>query len=338
MVDSTKFAVPNQGFPLKRMIKRRQLAIGGALAIASLLAGCGVDSGAKEDDLSSESFDPTQLLPSTLFPGTYALPLDGIVAPATEDDHVRERAIAQHVAKCMAEEGFEFSSNNTYTQTATKSYYYGITSVQEAAVYGYRRPVELGVDNRDDETPEEDGSGVPSEEAMNGDSEEFVLALNGDQDDWVQVKDETSGAVVANYDPNACWGKAMDELQPKWGQRYALESIAYQIAGDTYLESLNSQVVIDGFAAWSTCMDTKGFDFANPDAAYLSVWVGEVPGQEEIKTAVADAECKESTGLNKIWSGEIARLQTAALNKYPGFVEQWNEILQADLDAARAAN
>lgn len=317
-------------------IKRRLIGLGTIFAVSVLLIGCGNQDSPRDSSESAELFDPTQLPPSSLFPGTYALPLDGIVSPTTEEDHVRENAVTQHITKCMAEQGFEFSSQNTYTQTDNKSYYYGITSVQEAAVYGYRRPVEPGFDTPVDlAQDEESATGLEPPESGSHNKEQFDLAFNGDQNNWIPVKDETTGAVVANYEPDSCWGKAMDELQPKWGQRYALETVAYQLARDTYLESLNSQVVVDGFVAWSACMETKGFDFADPDAAYLSVWVGEVPGQEEIKTAVADAECKESTGLGKSWSGEIARLQTEALNKYPGIVEQWNEILQADLDAAR---
>lgn len=324
---------------MKTAIKQRLITLGSILTVSVLLVGCGSETESSSKESALESFDPTQLPPSIFFPETYALPLDEIVAPATEDDHAREGAIAREVTKCMAKQGFDYTSKNSYTQTGRKSYYYGITSVQEASIYGYRRPIEPGAPVSDIDRPEEDGSsGLEPLPPGSETSAEFVLALNGNQDEWVPVKDETTGAVVANYDPDSCWGKAMDKLQPKWGQRYALESIAYQIAGDTYLESLNSQVVVDGFATWSTCMETKGFDFAEPDAAYLSIWVGEVPGQEEIKTAVADAECKESTGLGKIWSGEIARLQTEALNKYPGFIEQWNEILQADLDAARAAD
>lgn len=317
-------------------MKLRLIALGSIFTVPVLLVGCGNENSPQEKGKYAESFDPEQLPPSSLFAGTYALPLDGVVAPTTEEDHVRENAISEHISKCMSEQGFEFSSKNSYTQTSNKSYYYGITDAQEAAVYGYRRPVEPGVETPVDLAQDEEGaSGLEPPASGPNNNAQFDLAFNGDQNNWIQVKDETTGAVVANYDPDSCWGKAMDELQPKWGQRYALETTAQELSRNAYLEAFNSQVVIDGFSAWSTCMETKGFDFTDPDSAYLSIWVGEVPGQEEIKTAVADAECKESTGLNKIWSGEIARLQTVALNKYPGFVEQWNEILQADLDAAR---
>ncbi|XBH22447.1 hypothetical protein V5R04_04275 [Jonesiaceae bacterium BS-20] len=236
----------------------------------------------------------------------------------------------------MAEKGFEYTSNNGYSQT--KSYIYGITSASEASVYGYRNPVEPGTEQLETEVdrPEEEGaSGLEPAAEGSGLSAEYYLALNGNQDEWIPVEDETTGAVVANYEPDSCWGKAMDELQPRWGQRYSLESVAYEIAGDASLRALNSQSVQDGFADWSACMDGRGFDYAEPSAAYLSEWPGDTPGIDEIKTAVADAECKESTGLNKIWSAENARFQTEALNEYPGFVEQWNEILQAELDAAR---
>lgn len=323
---------------MKKKSKRHVVALGSLFAISALLVGCGDEPVALDKGNSAESFDTTQLPPSSLFQGTYALPLDGIVAPATEDEHTRENALSQHISKCMAEKGFEYSSNNGYTQTGTKSYYYGITSVPEASVYGYRRPVEPGTEHLATEVdrPEEEGaSGLEPAPPGSGPSAEYYLALSGNQNEWIPVEDETTGAVVANYDPDSCWGKAMDELQPQWGQRYALETTAQELSRNAYLDSLNSKVVVDGITAWSTCMDGQGYDYADPDSASESSMQGDVPGVEEIKTAVADAECKESTGLNKIWSGEIARLQTVALNEYPGFLEQWNEILQAELDAAR---
>lgn len=303
----------------------RWLGVAGTVMAIAVVSGC-VGAPAPE-----ESFDPSSLSPSAILPGTYALPLDAVLSPPTDEYNAREDATWRAVAECMSKQGFEFSHESNYTQGAGQGTYYGITDADQAAVYGYRPAWLQGSDQTGGQEP-----GATGEEPV-AEVPGYSQALMGNEADHVQIKDEDSGSVVANYDPTSCWGSAMDELQPGWGQRYALEEVARQIALDAYKQSYDSQVVIDGFASWSDCMREAGFDFATPDDAYTSVWPGEVPGQDEIRTAVSDAQCKESTGLNKAWSGEIARLQTEALEKHPGLVERWTEIQNAALDAARGA-
>lgn len=318
-------------------ISRRRLSVGTVFVSVSLfLGGCSAGSDSVN---SQDAFDPESLGPSSLFAGTYALPLDAVLSPPTAEVNAIENAVWESVAPCMAEKGFEFSQRSEYTQTGSKNYYFGVTSTDEAAVYGYRRPAEGNVTEPVDDTPEETGSlGLGTgDEAASEYEKQFRRALMGDEADWVQIKDEDTGAVIANYDPNACWGKSMDELQPNWGKRYALEAIARQIATDASLAAYESNKVIEGFAAWSACMAKQGFEFKDPDAAYFSVWPGDNPGLDEVKTAVADAQCKADTGLGKTWSAEVARLELAALEKHPGLVERWQEINKSDLATVRGS-
>lgn len=292
------------------------------ITIGALLGGCASSETAAEQ----QDFEQN-LVPSSFRAGTYALPLDAVLSPDSNEERERASAIHEGLSSCMEQQGIDYGPFKfTYDQSADSSAYFGVTDKSIASEFGYRKPLVV-------QEIEASAASSGLDDAVN--EESFAQALYGPEESRIQVKDDFTGAVVANYDPESCFGKTMDTVRPGWGQEYGIEDLSNQIALDAYRASYANEAVQDGFKEWSSCMSVQGFAFAEPDAAYTSVWPGETAGIEEIQTAVADAECKESTGLGKIWSAKIARLQTESLKKYPGLVEKWLEIRKQQFAALK---
>lgn len=301
---------------------RRPVALAAVTTATLALSAC-VDSSAGPAGAQSYA-----LAPSTVFAGTYALPLDPILAPAEEEVHAIADATGQMIAQCMAAQGLEYEVGSDYHPGSNTGNYYGVTDAEVAARHGYRPTWYLDVAPEANQ-PAEGMSGLEE----NRDEEAYGTALYGPEANHVQVKEESTGAIVANYDPTSCFGQAMDTYQPEWGQRYAIESLAGDISYQAHQSAYQDPELLSGFEDWSACMTQAGFDFATPDDAYFSTWPGDTPGEEELRTAVADATCKADTGLNETWSTVLIRLQMEALDAHPGLVTEWLRIHRLQLEA-----
>ncbi len=272
-----------------------------------------------------ETYDPSTFAASSYSKGAYALPLDPVISPG------KTQAIAIHdaeenlVSACMNERGFRYEPEASTYDPSNTSRWYGVVDPEEAAVYGYRPPSlveqKKSLARKSNETASRDAT--------------FVAAYGGTDATQRDIKDDR-GAVIAHYDPKSCWGQAKDAIEPDWGKSLVITKAAESIASNAATTAEASREVQDGFADWSRCMKTKGFTFSDPWAANNSVWPGDTAGAKEIKTAVADAECKQSTGLLKTWSGQIAARQLSALAKQPGIVTEWQAMNKKAVDRANA--
>ncbi|MBB3074390.1 hypothetical protein [Streptomyces violarus] len=87
--------------------------------------------------------------------------------------------------------------------------------------------------------------------------------------------------------------------------------IVAQLAGDSQVQSMKDDKVVEAIAAWSSCMDGKGHTgLADPYKAMdQGVTNDGEPSQESIALAVDDIDCKKQTDLVKIWFGVESAIQ-----------------------------
>ncbi|MFD0418360.1 hypothetical protein [Streptomyces sp. NPDC127108] len=81
------------------------------------------------------------------------------------------------------------------------------------------------------------------------------------------------------------------------------EDYAAAVALDVGREVEKDSRVRSAFHSWSTCMRQKGFHYSNPmDPGDSDRFLRTAePGRQEIRTAVADVECKRRTNVIGIW-------------------------------------
>ncbi|MFD9883116.1 hypothetical protein ACFWZT_16860 [Streptomyces alboflavus] len=81
------------------------------------------------------------------------------------------------------------------------------------------------------------------------------------------------------------------------------EDYAAAVALDVGKEVENDSRVRSAFRSWSTCMRQEGFHYSHPMAPGESDRFLRTtePGRQEIRTAVADVECKRQTNVIGIW-------------------------------------
>lgn len=125
---------------------------------------------------------------------------------------------------------------------------------------------------------------------------------------------------------NGCAGWAKQQIGGPAEEELQFVS---ELNGQSFTESMKAQPVKDALAAWSACMDGKGYPgLKDPFAAADSVQhAGAEPTAEEKKLAVAEVDCKQATHLVGIWHSEETKIQKDLVGAH-----------RARLDAVRDAN
>ncbi|MFJ8085226.1 hypothetical protein ACIQ6Y_31970 [Streptomyces sp. NPDC096205] len=104
----------------------------------------------------------------------------------------------------------------------------------------------------------------------------------------------------------------------------ASAELVQQISGQSFLQSQNEPDVVDVFADWSSCMEGKGFDYAEPmdandDPAFADP---NIVTDKEIATAKADIECRDKYQVERTWFDAEAKLQQAAITVHQEELDQ----------------
>ena len=92
--------------------------------------------------------------------------------------------------------------------------------------------------------------------------------------------------------------------------------------------------VVTATGAWSQCMTGKGFSYggpqdvadARPDGVSLRSW----------PDAVADAECKDSTGFLATAEAAMGAAERAYAAEHPGLVTEWRALMDTRYERVRA--
>ncbi|MEV6819091.1 hypothetical protein AB0M72_10055 [Nocardiopsis dassonvillei] len=108
-------------------------------------------------------------------------------------------------------------------------------------------------------------------------------------------------------------------------------------SGRAFEASFDVPEVVEVFAEWSACMDSAGFDYAEPfDAFDDPAWAAsEHPSEREIRAAVADVRCKLETDLIGVWSAAEHDIQNTLIDAHSEEFAGFAAAKEAELDAAR---
>ncbi|MGF3054308.1 hypothetical protein ACQUSY_10170 [Microbacterium sp. YY-03] len=237
------------------------------------------------------------------------------------------------IAQCMVDEGFEYKPADMSGTTISfgEDIEWEPEKKEWVEKYGYgiiNNPYNEQMAN--EPQPEESEWVDPNQEYLDSlsasEQEAYWIALYGDQTEMTEAGTVTEdGEEVYEYDwtQYGCQGWADNEVNGGADNVYTqFEDLATRMS-DLYTKAEESPELIELEAKWSSCMADAGFDFQKqPEAAegfYEEVnkiyenmteedWAdGKDPmqseeaqeiGKREIKTALADLECRNKTNYN----------------------------------------
>ena len=244
--------------------------------------------------------------------GAVALPLDPFIAPDPTAEARIFGGLESAMRDCMADRGYDYDPASFGEPRVPDLY--GLVGRERAETSGYRPPQAPDVASEPTELPHGYGE-----------------ALIGTEANAQEVLSE-AGEVLATIDPSSCARSATVQIQPEWKVQVVLEAQLRAMVQISRERADDSDNLAAAWDVWSGCMRDEGVEFDTPWATYYSVWPGNEPGEEEIATAVADVECKESTGLLDVWSRELARVQSLLLEQNGDPLSEWLQMRAASLE------
>ena len=282
---------------IRRRVRRGRLGTGCALGVVALLvgltAGCSVAGQAHPVASRSAS---AAALSATLAgdgdnpPASPRLPLDDFALTGAQSSELYYLSLL-FMKTCMTGERFRYLPDLNPAEVAIgakitaelDSRLWGITDLVAAREYGYHLP------------PWTNGPGVPQ---------------------------TVGGMSVAERQAyGQCRTRTLQELAAD-----TLSQTSQLVAGlqeDSWNLAESSSGMRAAFARWSACMKTHGYSYPDPiqaaaDARLANPKTGAplaVTGPE-IKTAVADIDCKRSTGLLGVAYSVEAAIQNRLIRQY----------------------
>ncbi|MGI5373766.1 hypothetical protein ACQEV2_05820 [Streptomyces sp. CA-251387] len=231
----------------------------------------------------------------------------------TPADYERsQQALWKLTTSCMKDIGFtsfEFlPSTGTADQIeAHEDVRYGTYNQQDAERNGYRPDFGKGAR----------GAVIGGEEPKFTAEEEAALDGVSPQrtaEEPKKVRTTKSGEAIPE---GGCYGQALDKLTGGQSDLYLDDTLAEELNGQSYEQSLKDQKVTTVFARWSACMAAKGFTYKSPiDANNDPSFTGDTAGAAEKKVAVADTACKNSTDLVSVWHDAEAAIQRTLISEH----------------------
>lgn len=166
---------------------------------------------------------------------------------------------------------------------------YGLLDPVSARKYGYQLPPE----------PTAGPDGLPQP------SPQQAALLSGIDADGEKLTDYRGRPVP----PGGCSAYARSRIYAEHKANAGRE-VAQSIDMDGYKSSLKDPRVLSSFAAWSRCMDSRGFTYTSPlsvtdDPRFADADVD----AEERSVATADVECKQRVGLPETWLAAESAVQ-----------------------------
>jgi hypothetical protein len=225
----------------------------------------------------------------------YDFPLDAFY-PAKDQDLAMQRAQGVLTERCMRRYGYRYQPPEPIAPNvrATRERMFGLVDEAEAARHGYTGP------------PVPVGAAEKPEPKL---SDTAYATLTG--------TDLSSGNPVPakGVPEGGCAGEASRQLSA--GDKAISVDSLDQLTMHTAHQAEADQRVKDKFRAWSVCMKAKGLTYADPwQPNDNPKWVPGKPTPLEKKTAVADVQCKHSTGLIDTWYAVMVEYQHQAIERY----------------------
>lgn len=115
------------------------------------------------------------------------------------------------------------------------------------------------------------------------------------------------------------------------------EQLVSAIQAEAWHRALVDPRMVDGFAAWASCMATAGYPYADPIQANDDArWHGADVTPVEIATARADVGCKQEVGLVGLWSSVETEMQHDVIAEHRGKLDAYRGVLDAQVDRAES--
>jgi hypothetical protein len=193
---------------------------------------------------------------------------------------------------CARRAGFEYWPLARRPVPELRTFPYGVDDVDWARRYGYGLGLEAKYRKLAEDHPNQKYLDTLTPERR----QQFAAVLNGPAPVGLEARD-TEGRRVTHSD-KGCVSEAQRKLYgdlPGWYRATRATSGLPRVRADRIL---SDQSFVPLVSTWSGCMKKAGFDFRAPvqSAKIMSRRTG-VPAAEEIRTAVAEAECLQSSGL-----------------------------------------
>ncbi|MGH3410536.1 MAG: hypothetical protein ACRDRJ_49775, partial [Streptosporangiaceae bacterium] len=228
------------------------------------------------------------------------LPLGTYADVAFSQQTVLSEASTLLTQKCMASRGFVYTAQATPAQVQTlvqsAEYPFGVTSVTDAATYGYGQPK---------------SSSSPGGPAFLGG---FAFGdLTKQPRAWVAaLLGFAPGQRIGAHPIQGCLSESSNELygSGSGGLSDPVPQIAIQSA--TWTQSDPRVEAVD--AAWSRCMALRGYKYNSPQQAAGAHWPSK-PTPTETATAEADVACKQAVNLDNTWLAVEAAYQSALIGQ-----------------------
>lgn len=234
--------------------------------------------------------------------------------------------------ECMAERGFDFPASATEDSPLPEQPL-GIDDLDLAREFGYRAPPRPNLPDTLASFRErlDPGEQQAFDEAYIGTApgEMVEVDLPGGNDTEVGIGQE-----------GTCWVEARTAVEGDavryTALRTAIDDIANKAAGD----AMNDDRVLAALDEWSACMAAEGFDFKDPlsaaEAQLTTAGDSATPSAVEIAQAVADVECKTSTGLVETFRTVRNGYEQRAVDENVELLAEWQDTVDAVLDRATA--
>lgn len=265
-------------------------------AMLLVVTSCGVpDAGRSAHE---PSVGPIEPLTNTM---SLLLPLDQYMLSLSDYRRLAEaRRIL--VRRCMQRLGIDYKAltrPGPGLQTRNERRY-GITDVDEARRFGYRKP-------------QPPAAATPPSSVQ--DPKMFALLFGKSAGRY------TSRAVPAG----GCVGEAHRGLAT--GRSAGVEDVAQPLATKSWSTSAADSRVRQVFATWSACMKRAGFDYPTPIDVLQDRELRAESSPAQRATAVADTACKREHNVVGVWAAVEAAYQRTLIEEN-----------QSALDLQREAN
>ncbi|MBO1413165.1 hypothetical protein [Streptomyces sp. FH025] len=299
-------------------------------ATALLLAGCTLLGAAACSDSSKPApgahgagtGSPPPTTPQTGLAAGLKLPLSAYME-TYEDNRTIERAADRLTHDCMARFGFTYNAPERTVNPASiwdntnMARRYGLTDRSQVERYGYDLP--------------DEGWSPPPIPKMSAEELVMLTGRTEPKPDAPEVSTTQNGTAVPR---GGCMGESLDkvggQLDTSVPDRLDAESFDTAKADDRVQQVIQQ---------WSGCMAEKGYQVALPADAFKLAprATGSGPSKEEIAVATADLDCKERTGLVKVWFDVESEVQRKQIEENQLALNQTRERITAAVKSAASA-
>lgn len=290
------------------------LLVAATVSVAAL-SGCGSD-----DDGKDQAVPPPVLatVPVVDSPADIRLPIDSYY-PSKQEDLTIQRARLGALKDCMADQGFgNYQPPPAEPQLAgpSRERLFGQIDPDDAAAFGYH------------------GGPAPDEKSF--EDERKASAPTAEEDRALTGLDAV-GEPITGGPKGGCLREAERRIHA------GADKLDLDLLENIDLEA-NSQAEADerlvkAFDAWSTCMTTKGYEYATPwEANDDPKWSGPAATKEEIAVATADVACKQQTKLPGLWLGLMSAYQDRLIEKNALALAEWKAATGEALKSALSSS